>query len=857
MKKILLILNVVILLSYIQTSAQNVGENNLLEIELKGLNLKQAIDSIEIHTGISIAYDTQQINTNKIIDIPLRNKPIKEVLETLFGNDFEVIYSKNRIILKAKPKEKYTLYGYITDVESGETLPEAAIYLTKNLSIGTVSNIHGYYSITLPEGSHQITISYIGFEPIFLEVEVKSSMRFDHQLLQSTSILEEIVISGNSSDTKDRSIGSLDLDIQSIKVMPSMAGEPDPIKLLQMTPGVKSGGEGSSGLFVRGGNQDQNLILIDDAPVYNPTHLLGFFSVFHPDALKSIQFFKSNIPIEYGDRLASVLDVQMKDGNKEKFQMEGGIGLLSTRALIEGPISKGNSSYMASFRRSYPDIFLGLSSSGGGNRVNFTDANVKLNIKLSDSDKLFISGYLGEDNLRFFDQYENSWGNYTTSLRWHHLYGENIFGNLVAYRSNYQYDIETFVDSSQTVDWTSTISETAIKYDFSFFPDINHLVKFGVRSKWGNYKPGREKLGLIDEVPSRSVREYIGYLGHDWDVSKKIKVEYGARFNIFQTLSKKDVHILDENRVIADTLFVNGNQVTKTFNTLAPRFSFKYLPNSTVELEASYNRNVQFQHEIRNASSPFNAFYVWLPSGINLPYGISDQFTLGYRQTFSNKYQLSIEGYYKNLKNQIDYRDHASIIQNSLIEQELRIGKGHAYGLEAQLKKTKGRLSGWLQYTYSRSFREIAGINNGQKYPAFFDQPHAASLVANYGLNKRSELSLNWQYASGQPVNLPVGTFLAEETLIPIYEGRNNDRLPDFHRLDLSYTLRRKAGQWKNKSYWVFSLINVYFRKNALSLDYLPNRDPITGNIVDPSDKRIYKTYIFGLIPSVSWNFKF
>jgi hypothetical protein len=857
MKSLRLVIVISFLLNHFQSFSQETTLGKSLDLELKGMSLIQAIDSIENRMDISIAYDSHQLAADKKVNFSTKSKPIYEVLKKLFSSEFEILEQGNRFILKALPQKKSVLYGYITEAASGETLPGATVYLNENPSIGTVSNIYGYYSLTLPAGSHQLVISYLGFETIELTINVKGEKRLDHQLTSSISALDEVVVTSTSTAYTHQDIGAMTIDIPSIKVMPSMAGEPDPIKLLQLTPGVKSGGEGSSGLFVRGGNQDQNLILIDDAPVYNPTHLLGFFSVFHPDALKSIQLFKSNIPIEYGDRLSSVMDVRMKDGNKERFGFEGGIGLLSTRAMIEGPLSKNKSSYMVAFRRSYPDVFLGLSSSGGGNKVNFTDANLKLNIAMGERDKLFASTYFGKDNLRFFDQYENTWGNYTTSLRWHHLYGKNVFGNLTAYHSIYEYAIETFADNRQTINWISSISESAIKYDFNLFPSIDHEIKFGAGAIWRSYNPGQEKSGLLRPVPSKNVREYVSYAGHSWDVSEKIKLEYGARLNVFQTMGKDIEYLLDENRVVIDTLSLDTKQVLRQFHTLSPRFSLKYQLSDKTSLEASYNRNVQFQHEIRNASSPFNAFYVWLPSGINLPYGVSDQFTLGYQHILSKNFQLAIESYYKSLDNQIDYIDHASIIQNNLIEQEIRIGKGRAYGFEIQLEKTDGRLTGWLQYTYARTLRKIEGINDGEEYPAFYDQPHAASLVANYALNKRSDVGLNWQYASGQPVNLPIGSYAGEETIIPIYNGRNNERLPDFHRLDLSYTLRRKQGQWKNESYWVFSIINLYYRKNALSLDYLPNRDAITGNIIDPSDKRMYKTYLFGLIPSISWNFKF
>lgn len=836
MKAVFLITSVVMMMLQNPAPAQSPVLDQRFAFNINNQGLEQAISLIEKTAGISIAYDAVQVDKKRVVNVPSINLTLKNALYAVFGQGFEFLMVGNRVIVRVRPKQqgKFSLYGYITDSYSGETLPGASVYLSDDVTIGTVSNHYGYFSLSLSEGKNQIIVSYIGYEPLKISVEMNDNRRFDFKLDQISSALEEIVVVGEKEKVGDLSIGALNLDIKSVKVMPSLAGEPDPIKLLQLTPGVKSGGEGSSGLFVRGGNLDQNLILLDDAPVYNPTHLLGFFSVFNADALKRIDMFKGHIPIEYGDRLASVVDIRMRDGNKGKFGAEGGIGLLATRVLVEGPIEKDKASFVASFRRSYPDIFLNLSSSGGGNKVNFTDGNVKLNFKLTDKDNIFLSGYYGEDNLRFFDQYENTWGNYTTSLRWNHLFGKNLFGNLVAYRSNYRYNIGTFVNGQSTIDWTSSISEYAAKYDWSLFINSGHLIKFGSSAIWRDYAPGKERSGLIQNIPSKEVLEFVGYIGHDWKVSDNFELKYGLRYNVFQNRGEDEM-----------------------INTLSPRFNVKYHIDSRSSLEASYNRHVQFQHEIRNAASPFNAFYVWLPSGLNLPHGISDQFTLGYKRTFNNACNLTIEGYYKSLQNQIDYADHASIIQNSLIEQDLRVGEGRAYGFETQIEKNDGRLTGWVQYTFSRSLRTIDGINNGMEYPAFFDQPHSISILAQYALSKRTGLVINWQYATGQPVNLPIGTFQSDDTLIPLYSGRNNGRLPDFHRLDLSYTLQRKPGQWKNESYWVFSLINVYFRKNALSLDYLPNRDKITGNIVDPLDKRVFKTYVFGLIPSVSWNFKF
>jgi outer membrane cobalamin receptor len=858
MKSNIVILIAAFLMGYSQINAQYISNLNI-KIELKGLALQHAIDSLQSHTGISIVYDSKQLKINEIIEQPTFNMSLKEVIYAIFGNEFELIEATKKIILKPKPEinKNSVLYGYINDKNTGETLPGATVFLTENTTIGTVSNVHGYYSITVPTGNHEIQVSYLGYESNVTLLEVKDQQRHDFGLVPSTSTLSEVVVVADRIEDSDVKIGTENINVRSVKSMPSLGGEPDPIKMIQMTPGVKSGGEGSSGLFVRGGNQDQNLILIDDAPVYNPTHLLGFFSVFHPDALKSVQFYKSNIPIEYGDRLSSLLDIRMKDGNNERFGVEGGIGLLSSRVMVEGPISKGASSYMMAFRRSYPDIFLRLSSSGAGNKMNFTDANMKLKLKLSEKDNLLVSGYFGQDNLRFFDQYENTWGNYTTSLRWQHLYGKNLFGNLVAYHSNYEYDIETFSNNQETVNWVSSISESTLKYDLNLYSGVNHLLKFGAGATRRTYNPGEDQAGFLDKVRPNNVNEFIVYIGHDWKMSEKIELDYGVRYNLFQRLSSEDEYILNEDRAVVDTLFLSGNQITKELNSIIPRLNLRYQLNTKNRFEVSYNRNVQLQHEIRNSSSPFNAFYVWLPSGINLPQGISDQFSFGYTHSFSSPYKLTSEVYYKSLKNQIDYRDHASIIQNNLIEQELRIGKGRAYGIEAKFEKTQGKLSGWIQYTYSRSLRQIKGINNNNEYPVFFDQPHSVSLLANYVFNQRSQFTLNWQYATGQPTNVPVGIFSSDETLIPIYEGRNNNRLPDFHRLDLSYSLKRKSGDYNNQSSWVFSLINVYYRKNALSLDYLPHRDPITGNVVDPLDKRIYKTYIFGIIPSISWNFKF
>ena len=655
----------------------------------------------------------------------------------------------------------------------------------------------------------------------------------------------------------DPKMGTHHINTQQLKTLPSIAGEPDVLKMIQLLPGVNSVGEGSSGLYVRGGNIDQNLILLDEAPVYNPNHLLGFFSAFNTDAIRYAELYKSNFPIEYGGRLSSVLDLRMKEGNKERVAVEGGVGLLISRIHVEGPFKKEKSSFMLSARRTYPDLFLLFSSDNGGNKVHFYDINAKANVEINAKNHLYFSTYTGRDIFRFFDQYENEWGNNTATLRWNHLFSNKSFANFSFVYSRYRYFIENFIEGTPTFNWESGVEDLNLKADFTHYFSPKSTLKFGANSILHQFEPGKESEEQLIAVPKSKALESALYLGHHLNLSARLQVDYGLRLNVFQNLGPARVYQFSTSHQLIDSTQFSGFYNTEL--GLAPRANLRFQLSESSALKLNYGRTWQYQQELRNAVNSFSAFYIWLPSGLNIPPQYADQIGFGFYKNLQNKqYEFSIETYYKWLNNQVDFVDHARLIQNPYLESQLRVGRGRAFGLELYLAKQEGRLTGWLSYTFSRSLRSIPEVNEGREYPAFFDIPHSIKLVLQYDLSKRWSLAANWQYASGRAVNLPTGSYQLGNTIIPIYGDRNSNRLQDFHRLDLSATLKRNPNKsYKNDAYWVFSVLNTYYRKNPLSVDLLPRRDRATGNVPDPTDVIPIKTYIFGLIPSVSYNFKF
>lgn len=835
-----------------------------VSLEARQLTVPEALKALEIASGYTFAYPGSLAESQVPVSITAREETLESVLRRLFKPQrvrFEVVSRRIHILEdREPPPAPKKLSGYIRDEASREALIGATLQVEGQPGLGTTTNVYGFYALQLPPGRYALRVSYLGYASKRIGVDLQEDKRLDIGLSTNAEQLAEVVVWGRPEEEQvvNTSAGRHRLDVQQLKTLPAIGGEADVLKMAQLLPGVKSVGEGSSGLYVRGGNIDQNLILLDEAPVYNPAHLLGFFSAFNADAIRHMEIYKGGFPVEYGGRLSSVVDMRMKEGNKEQFGMEGGIGLLAARLHLEGPIQKEKSSFMISGRRTYPDIFLALAPDDGGNKVHFYDANAKVNIELDENNHLYLSGYFGRDVFRFFDQYENRWGNATGTLRWNHLFDDNLFANFSLVYSRYDYFIDNFIEGATTFNWESGVEDWNAKADFSWYLRPGSRLKFGANAIAHRFEPGRDTEGRLPGAPGRRALETALYLGHEWEPTRRLALEYGLRFSLYQNFGKTTVYHFDEAYRLRDSTQYNGG-FYHHLAALSPRLNLRYQITGQSSVKASYGRSVQYQQELRNAANSFSAFYIWMPSGPNLPMQQADQLSAGYFHNFNdNTYEFSFETYYKWLGGQVDFADHATLIQNPYLEGEVRTGTGRAYGMELMLARRKGRLQGWLGYAYSRTLRTISGVNGGREYPAYYDIPHEASLVLQYEASPRWLLSANWQYLSGKAVNLPVGSFQQGETIVPIYGGRNSRRLPDFHRLDLSATLKSKVKpNRKWDAHWIFSVYNAYYRKNALSIDLLPVRDPKTGNVPDPTDVRPTKTYIFGLIPSISYNFKF
>ncbi|MGE0079629.1 MAG: TonB-dependent receptor plug domain-containing protein [Bacteroidales bacterium] len=679
-------------------------------------------------------------------------------------------------------------------------------------------------------------------------------MRLDFSISEKVNELEAVVISSQrkNENVVQTQMGVQRLEAKEIKSIPILFGEKDILKTIQLTPGVKSSGEGSSGFYVRGGASDQNLILLDEATVYNASHLMGFFSVFNSDAVKNISIYKGNEPSEYGGRLSSVLDIKMNDGNNKSFGVAGGIGLISSRLAIEGPLVKDKGSFIVSARRTYADLFLKLSSNSDYNsaKLYFYDLNAKANYQINSKNRLFLSGYFGRDELGI-SSFGIDWGNSTATLRWNHLFSDRLFSNTSLIFSNYVYKIN--VDMGDEMNIISRIQDYGIKQDFQFFSSENYTVKFGFNSTYHRIIPGAVTAASDDinlkDLSNKYSWENAFYVSHEYKINKNLNVEYGTRFSIFSLLGAGDFYSYDKDGNTIDTAKYNSGQFVKTYYKLEPRLSVNYVVNEKNSIKASYARNVQNLHLLSNSTSG-NPTDLWIPSSNNVKPEISDQVSLGYYRNFSdNKFEFSAEAYYKKLQNQIDYKNGAEINFNENVESQILFGKGRAYGLELFFKKKTGRFNGWISYTLSRTERKFNEINNGSWYPAKQDRTHDISIVGIFELSKRWTLSATWVYYTGNAVTFPSGKYEIDGKTMWLYTDRNANRMPAYHRLDLGATwVAKKTDRFESS--WAFSLYNAYGHDNAYTITFRDNES-------DPTKTEAVQTTLFKFIPSVTYNFKF
>ena len=772
-------------------------------------------------------------------------------------------------------QEKFTLSGTIIDANSNETLIGVNVVLPE-LKTGVTTNEYGFYSITLPKGVYTVQISYLGYQTLQESITLDQNVKNNFKLFSNETALKEVVITDNKTKTDIRKpeMSVNKLSISTIKKMPVVLGEVDVLKSILLLPGVTNAGEGASGFNVRGGGADQNLILLDEATIFNSSHVFGFFSVFNPDAIKDLKLYKGGIPARYGGRASSVLDIYQKDGNSKEFHVNGGIGLISSRILAEGPLVKDKGSFLIGGRSSYAHLFLKLSEEQKDNSAYFYDLNTKLSYKLDTNNSLYLSGYFGRDVFSLSKSFTNIYGNAIVNLRWNHLFSEKLFSNLSLIYSDYYYGLDLdFVGFK----WDSGIKNYNIKYDFKNYISDTFKLNYGVNGIYyefnpGTIKPSDENSGILfDQLDKKYAFESALYINADHDISNKIALSYGLRYSMFYRLGQSTVNIYENDNPVLfnsdlqiyekatpiDTKFYDRNKVMKSYNYLEPRLSVAYQINDDQSIKASYNRMVQYLQLISNTSSP-TPLDVWTPSDRFIKPQIADQVALGYFKNFKDDmYSLEIETYYKEVQNRLDYIDGANLIANKAIEQIILNGQLRSYGLEILLRKNEGKLNGWISYTLSKSEQQTPGrtaqelgINNGQWYNSVYDKLHNIAITSSYNLNEKWSFGANFALQTGQPVTYPVGKYEYLEMSVPSYGLRNENRLPTYHHLDLAATLtptKNKNRDWKGE--WVFSIYNVYNRKNAASISFRQNNDTGSNEAV--------KTSIFGVVPAVSYNFKF
>ncbi|MGV3761640.1 TonB-dependent receptor [Parapedobacter sp.] len=751
---------------------------------------------------------------------------------------------------------KHTISGHIRDAQSGETLIGASIRLSTDVAVGVRANSYGFYSLTLGDGNHTLVVSHVGYSPQELAIELTADTVIDIEL-RSGELLQEVIVNQSAADDQVRSpqMGLTRVNVNEIKHVPVLMGEKDVLKTIQLLPGVLSGGEGSSNFFVRGGAGDQNLILLDEAMVYNASHLFGFFSTFNSDAIKDVKLYKGGMPAQYGGRLSSVLDITMQDGNKRAFGVEGGVGLIASRLKVEGPIVKDRGSFVVSGRRTYADVFLKLSNdeSVKNSQLYFYDLNAKANYRLDDWNTLYLSGYFGRDVMGYAGLFGFDWGNSTGTLRWNRIWDNRWFSNTTAVYSNFNYNVNIESDDFNFV-IASRIQNYNLKQDFQFFATNKSTWRFGFNVLHQGISPANidadEETAVNSlQLENRKGLELAGYLSHEWTPMQRLNVIYGLRLTNFMLFGPGTFYTYDGDGDVTGSDSYGSGDVVQHYLNLEPRLSASFELAADNSLKLSYNRNVQHLHQLTNATASLPTD-TWVMSSNNIKPQVADQAALGYYQNFGgDRYAFSVESYYKYMQNQIDYRNAADLQANEHIEGELLYGIGRAYGVELYLKKQKGRLNGWLSYTLAKSERQFDDINDGMWFDARQDRTHDMSAVAMYQLSPRWNLSATFVYSTGNAVTFPSGKYTVDGQTLWYYTERNGYRMPDYHRLDFGATWESKATK-RFRSSWTFGVYNVYNRKNAYIIDF--RESETNANVTEA-----YRIALFGIIPSITWNFKF
>ncbi len=771
-------------------------------------------------------------------------------MKKLFGFVF-LIFFCNTVFAATK----HSISGMITDHSTGESLIGSSVIVNELPGTGATTNAYGYYSLTLPEGKYTLLVSYIGYKTISVTVSFTENKQINFRLEPDSRQLNdvEIIAQRKNHNITSTEMGAEKMGVKEISKIPVLFGEADIMKTLKLTPGIKSVGEGNGGMYVRGGNNSQNLILLDEATVYNADHLLGFFSTFNSDAIKDIQMFKGTAPAEYGGRTSSVLDVKMNEGNNQKYHIGGGIGLISSRLNIEGPVVENKSSFLITARRTYADLFLKLSKDEliNNNQLYFYDLNAKLNYKIDNKNRLYLSGYFGRDVFEFQDRFGINWGNRTGTIRWNHIWNDRLFSNTSVIYSDFDYNVNIMQDAGFSL--TSIIKNWNLKQEFQYFINSKNTLSFGLNSIYHNIIPGQLELSEDSDIlplvlQKKQATDNALYVSSAWKPTHNLNINYGVRLSFYHLFGPGEFYTYKDGEVNSSTTFGKGEVVQSYFN-IEPRLNIAWILNDRNSIKTSYTRNTQNLHLVSNSTSTMPTD-IWISSSNNVKPEISDQLSLGYFLNFrKDKYQFSSEIYYRWMQNQIDLKNGADINANDKIEGELLFGVGRAYGLEVLLKKKTGKLTGWVGYTYSSTERLIDGINNEKWYPAKQDIKHDISVVGIYDINKKWSVSASWVYNTGNAVTFPSGKYIINGNVEYYYTERNGYRMPDYHRLDIGATRNLKKTK-RFESSLNFSVYNAYGHKNPFSIDFQQDEN-------DPAKTVAIKTYLFTYVPSITYNFKF
>ncbi len=850
-----------LLLLIASSASAQTKEGIKITVSFRDAALADALREIEKQSGLYFSYDPALVSQARKVNYKTEEALLQDVLKTIlspFGLSFKII-GEQVIIQKADVIKRFNLSGSIKDASNGETLAGAVVVIDELPGTGVSANSYGYYALPLFEGVYTVSVSFVGYQTIKRRLDLSSDVVWNIDLQPSSTVLQEVVVSKekmNRHVTNSTTAADV-LTIAEIKNIPMIFGESDVLKTIQLLPGVKGAGEGGSGFYVRGGNADENLILLDEAVVYNPSHVFGFFSVFNSDALKEVTLYKGGIPAEYGGRLSSVLDVKMKDGNMKDYEINGGLGLIASRLSVEGPIVKDKGSFMVSGRRTYADMFLKMSSNPDTRKTKlfFYDLNTKANYILGKKDRLFVSGYFGRDVFDFRNEGGINWGNATGTVRWNHIYNNRVFSNTTFVVSDF--DFRFYVkDQSRKYSLITGIREYSLKKDISFFHSSNHDIKMGFASSYLQFVPGKFKgdFGIIipdslTNYEKRHAWENAIYARHDARLTEKITINYGLRLVSFSLVGPGTYRTFDgEGKITSEEKTAKGEFV-KTYFNAEPRVIIGYAFTELHALKAAYNRTTQNIHLLSNstASLPMD---VWIPSSKQVKQSLCDHVSLGYYASlFESKYEFTLEGYYKHMLNQIDYKNNAQIFLQGITEDQLAFGTGRAYGAEVLLRRKVGKFTGWVSYTLARTERRFDVINRGDWFPAKQDRTHDLTLVFNMQLNKRLSLAVNWVYFTGNAITFPTGKYTLGEEVYYYYSERNGFRMPAYHRMDFGLNYYKVVNE-RFEHGFNFSIYNLYSRQNPFFL----------GTVTEGTDQqaktKVMQYSLFPFIPSITYNFK-